>query len=83
MKQYLLSIYQPDGPPPADLDLSRIMRDVHALRDDHLVGAVSPIAFEEGESGYYTPGVAHVDRLRRGLDEEAQTGAVTAGFVPG
>src|SRR4029434_3101116 len=34
MKQYLLSIYQPDGPPPADLDLKRIMRDVHALRDD-------------------------------------------------
>ena len=22
MKQYLLSIYQPDGPPPADLDLT-------------------------------------------------------------
>jgi hypothetical protein len=34
MKQYLLSIYQPDGPPPADLDLKRIMRDVHALREE-------------------------------------------------
>ena len=34
MKQYLLSIYQPDGPPPPDLDLARIMKDVHALRDD-------------------------------------------------
>jgi hypothetical protein len=34
MKQYLLSIYQPDGPPPPDLDLAGIMRDVHALRDD-------------------------------------------------
>jgi hypothetical protein len=34
MKQYLLSIYQPDGPPPADLDLTRIMRNVHTLRDD-------------------------------------------------
>jgi hypothetical protein len=34
MKQYLLSIYQPDGPPPADLDLTTIMRDVHALQDD-------------------------------------------------
>jgi hypothetical protein len=32
MKQYLLSIYQPDGdPPPAD-DLERIMRDVGAVR---------------------------------------------------
>ena len=34
MKQYLLSIYQPDGPPPPDLDLTAIMRDVHALSDD-------------------------------------------------
>ena len=34
MKQYLLSIYQPDGPPPPDIVLTRIMRDVHALRDD-------------------------------------------------
>ncbi len=34
MKQYLLSIYQPDGPPPADLDLESIMRDVHALQDE-------------------------------------------------
>jgi hypothetical protein len=34
MKQYLLSIYQPDGPPPASLDLNRIMRDVHAVRED-------------------------------------------------
>jgi len=40
MKQYLLSIYQPDGPPPADLDLTRIMRDVHALRDDMKRGGV-------------------------------------------
>jgi hypothetical protein len=34
MKQYLLSIYQPDGPPPPSVDLSRIMRDVHALRQE-------------------------------------------------
>jgi hypothetical protein len=34
MKQYLLSIYQPDGPPPADLDLDRIMSDVRALADE-------------------------------------------------
>src|SRR5688572_5156770 len=34
MKQYLLSIYQPDGQPPADLDLESIMRDVHALHDE-------------------------------------------------
>ncbi|MCC6987406.1 MAG: hypothetical protein IT181_00310 [Acidobacteria bacterium] len=34
MKQYLLSIYQPDGPPPATVNLERIMRDVGALSDE-------------------------------------------------
>jgi hypothetical protein len=34
MKQYLLSIYQPDGPPPAPVNLERIMRDVGAVRDE-------------------------------------------------
>lgn len=34
MQQYLLSIYQPDGPPPATVDLERIMRDVGALRGE-------------------------------------------------
>ena len=34
MKQYLLSIYQPDGPPPAASVLDPIMRDVRALRDE-------------------------------------------------
>ena len=31
MKRYLLTIYQPDGPPPADVDLGRIMTDVNTL----------------------------------------------------
>jgi hypothetical protein len=34
MIQYLLSIYQPDGPPPGNVDLDTIMRDVGALRDE-------------------------------------------------
>ena len=34
MKQYLLGIYQPDGPPPADLDLEGIMREVRALQEE-------------------------------------------------
>jgi hypothetical protein len=34
MKQYLLSIYQPDGPPPATVNLERVMRDVGAVRDE-------------------------------------------------
>ena len=32
MQQYLLSVYQPDGDPPADLD--EIMRDVGEWRDE-------------------------------------------------
>jgi hypothetical protein len=32
--QYLLSIYQPDGEPPADLDLDRIMRELGELREE-------------------------------------------------
>ena len=34
MKQYLLSIYQPDGDPPPDVDLDQIRRDVAALDDE-------------------------------------------------
>jgi hypothetical protein len=32
MKQYLLSMYQPDGEPPPSIDLEKIMRDVRAIR---------------------------------------------------
>jgi hypothetical protein len=32
MNQYLLSIFQPDGEPPATVDLERIMRAVGAVR---------------------------------------------------
>jgi transglutaminase-like putative cysteine protease len=42
--------------------------EVHALRDSHLVAASVPIAFEQGEAAFYTPGVGYVDRLRRGQD---------------
>jgi hypothetical protein len=34
MQQYLLSIYQPDGPIPASNVIENIMRDVNALRED-------------------------------------------------
>jgi hypothetical protein len=34
MNTYLLSIYQPDGPPPAPVKLEAIMRDVAALREE-------------------------------------------------
>lgn len=31
MKQYLLSINQPDGPPPPSVDMAKVMRDVDAV----------------------------------------------------
>ena len=34
MKQYLLSVYQPDGDPPASVKLAEIVRDVNAVRDE-------------------------------------------------
>ena len=34
MKQYLLSIYQPDGPPPPPDVLEKVMRDVNALTQE-------------------------------------------------
>jgi hypothetical protein len=33
MKQYLLSIYQPDGPPPPEVDLTQVMHDVDAVTE--------------------------------------------------
>jgi protein-glutamine gamma-glutamyltransferase len=38
---------------------------VRALQDKHLVGATVPMAYEQGEADGYSPGVAHVGRLRR------------------
>jgi hypothetical protein len=34
MKRYLLTIWQPDGPPPDDLDLDAVMADVDALVEE-------------------------------------------------
>jgi hypothetical protein len=34
MTRYLLSIYQPDGPPPPDVDLGEIMTNVDALIEE-------------------------------------------------
>jgi hypothetical protein len=34
MKQYLLSVYQPDGEPPPAPFLEKVMRDVHAVRHE-------------------------------------------------
>lgn len=34
MKQYLVSVYQPDGDPPPDLDLTAVMREVGAWEQE-------------------------------------------------
>jgi hypothetical protein len=40
MKQYLLSVNQPDGPPPPSVDLKLIMQDVNGvIRDMKAAGA--------------------------------------------
>ncbi|MFG2191773.1 YciI family protein [Streptomyces sp. NPDC048639] len=65
MKQYLLSIYQPDGDPPPPEVLDPIMREV---------GAVSAEMRETGawvfSGGLYPPSTASVVRLK---DDEILT----------
>ena len=34
MKTYLISLYSPPGPPPEDLDLTRVMADLEVVNDD-------------------------------------------------
>ena len=34
MTQYLLSVYQPDGPPPPSVDLDQITKDLAVLRQE-------------------------------------------------
>jgi hypothetical protein len=62
MKQYLLSIYQPDGPPPPKEFLEPIMRKVNALREEmqkagalvltaglHEASTATVLRFDQGE----------------------------------
>ncbi|MEP7126968.1 MAG: hypothetical protein ABJE95_38910, partial [Byssovorax sp.] len=61
MKQYLLSIYQPDGPPPAPEGLEKIMADVHlVMRDLKTSGAW---VFN---AGLHPPSTATVVRVQAG-----------------
>ena len=61
MKQYLLSIYQPDGEPPAPEILSKIMRDVHAVREE--AKAAGAWVFT---AGVHPPETATVVRMKDG-----------------
>ncbi|HET9516996.1 MAG TPA: YciI family protein [Actinoplanes sp.] len=40
MTQYLLSVYQPDGAPPADVDLAEIMAEVETVNADMVAAGV-------------------------------------------
>ncbi|HKW71988.1 MAG TPA: YciI family protein [Candidatus Dormibacteraeota bacterium] len=61
MKRYLLSIYQPDGPPPPREVLDPVMKDVDALVKD--VKAAGVWVFN---GGLHPPGTATVLTPRAG-----------------
>jgi hypothetical protein len=59
--QYLLSVYQPDGEPPADLDLEAVMRDVENLMKEMQEAGVWVFA-----AGLHAPSTATVLTPRDG-----------------
>ena len=61
MKQYLLSIYQPDGTPPPKPVLDKIMGDVRALREE--IKAAGAWVFA---GGLHPPSTATVIRHKDG-----------------
>ncbi|MGI5400170.1 YciI family protein [Streptomyces sp. CA-135486] len=65
MKQYLLSIYQPDGPPPPPEVLDPIMRDLEAVNAE--IRAAGAWVFA---GGLHPPSTATVVRLK---DDEVLT----------
>lgn len=65
MKQYLLSIYQPDGPPPPPEVLDPIMRDLEAVNAELRAAGAWVFA-----GGLHPPSTATVVRLK---DDEVLT----------
>ena len=61
MAQYLLSIYQPDGPPPPKEFLDEVMRNVSALRQEMKAAGVWVFA-----AGLHPPHTATVLRAGQG-----------------
>jgi hypothetical protein len=59
MRQYLLSVYQPDGPPPPPEILQTFMRDVSSVRDE--MKAAGAWVFS---GGLHPPGTATVVRVQ-------------------
>ena len=61
MKHYLLSIYQPDGPPPPPEVLGKIMKDVGAWKEE--LEAAGAWVFT---GGLHPPDTATVVRIKDG-----------------
>jgi hypothetical protein len=61
MEQYLLSMYQPDGPPPPPDQLDKIMSELGAIRDEMKSAGVWVFS-----AGLFPPGTATVIRDREG-----------------
>jgi hypothetical protein len=61
MKQYVLSIYQPDGPPPPPEALEKVMRDINALIAEAKAKGVWVF-----NGGLHPPSTATVVRVERG-----------------
>jgi hypothetical protein len=61
MKQYLLSVYQPDGDPPAPEVLETIMRDLDVLNQELKAAGAWVFA-----GGLHPPSTATVVRLKEG-----------------
>jgi hypothetical protein len=61
MPQYLLSVYQPEGDPPAPETLERIMRDLDAVNEELKAAGAWVFA-----GGLHAPSSATVARLRDG-----------------
>jgi hypothetical protein len=66
MKQYLLSVYQPDGPTPPPEVLDEIMRELNALNDELKAAGAWVFA-----GGLHAPSTATV--LRAKSDEVVMT----------
>ncbi len=61
MKQYLISLYQPDGPPPPPERLEVIMAEVEAVRAD-----LQAAGYWVFSGGLHAPGTATVLRPKDG-----------------
>lgn len=61
MKQYLLSIYQPEGEPPPPALLEKVMRDMNALIREAKAAGVWVF-----DGGLHPPSTATVVRFQRG-----------------